>query len=263
MTKMLFGEIDCKDSTLAHPHKLSGSVTFVSQYISRGISATFRQPAVQGELKYEHRSGFYFKSWGSNVDGTSNYLTNTSLEWDLLLGYSHQFFKTPLHYDIGFVYYYYPGGKADVPANTRFDSVEYFVSINYKGFEIKLYQTLTDFFGNNASNPPTNYDKDRPVRPNGHSYRSPYLEANLEWHFHIKWRANFHLGHQGVTNYPQLNYLDWSASLTRTFDWFDISVSYVETTARKAFYTIPNHAFHPKRIYLGGATFVAGITHKF
>lgn len=245
------------------PHKFSGSVAFVSDYISRGISQTFRKPGVQGEMDYTHRSGLYFKCVGYNVDGTTNLLNNTSLELDFFLGYKHPLFQPSFTYDVGFLYYYYPGGKAPVPSNTTYDTLEYYLAFAYKGFELKLSQTVTDFFADTSSNPPMNWNKRRPVRPNGHSFGSPYLEANLEWPFYTKWRANFHLGYQGVVNYPQLSYIDWSASLTRTFDWFDISLSYVQTNARKAFYNVPDHAYHPKRIFLGGPTAVAGITHNF
>ena len=58
------------------PHKLTGSLTFVSDYRSRGISQTILQPAVQGELKYSHNSGFYVRLWGSNVGGTPTFLNN-------------------------------------------------------------------------------------------------------------------------------------------------------------------------------------------
>lgn len=252
-----------KNEEPTSPHKFSGSVGFFSDYVSRGISQNFRKLSVQGEFKYTHRSGFYIRSVGYNVDGTSNFLNNTCLELDLYLGYKHELFQPSFTYDFGILYYYYPGGQAHVPANTSYDTVEYYLSFVYKGFELKLSQTVTDFFANNSSNPPMNWNKDRPVRPNGHSFGSPYLEANFEWPFYEKWKANFHLAYQGVINYPQLSYIDWFASLTRTFDWFDISLTYVQTNAEKAFYNVPNHAYHPKRVNLGGPAVFAGIVHNF
>lgn len=244
-------------------HQLTATVAFLSDYRSRGISQTFRRPAVQGELKYTHKSGFYFKSWGSNVDGTTNIYNNASMEWDLYVGMAHRLFRTKAKYDIGFLYYYYPGGKAPIPANTRYNTLEYYISVNYKGFEIKLSQGLTDFFGVNSDNPPMNWDKGHPIPPNGPTYGSAYLEANLDVSLCPKWKISFHLGYQNVVNYSQLNYLDWLINLTRQFKWFEVTLAYVDTNARKAFYDVPDHAFKPKRINLGGPGVILGVDRSF
>lgn len=185
------------------------------------------------------------------------------MEWDLYFGFKHKLFKTEAEYDIGFLYYYYPGGRALVRANTSYDTVEYYVSIMYKKFEIKLSLTITDYFANNSSNPPMNWDTGRPIRPNGSSFGSPYLEANYEYSFYPKWKANFHIGYQGVVNYPQLSYLDWLAGLTREFEWFEITLTYVQTNARRAFYNVPDNSFHPKRKDLGGPGVVLGVDRTF
>lgn len=259
-TTLLFAEEEKKPSS---PHKFTGSVGFLSDYISRGISQSFRQPSITGELKYVHRSGVYFKTDGFSVDGTGNFLNNTSFEWDFFLGFKHQLFKSDFNYDVGFLYYFYPGGKSKVPSNTRYDTVEYYIALDYKELELKLSLTLTDFFGNNSSNPPTNWDTGRRVSPNGHSYGSPYLEANYEWAFHRRWKANFHLGYQGVVNYPELGYVDWFITVSRSFKWFDVSLAYVQATSRDAFYKVPNNAYHPHRVNLGGPTAVLGVARSF
>jgi uncharacterized protein (TIGR02001 family) len=245
------------------PHKLTGTVAFLSDYRSRGISQTFRRPAIQGELKYTHASGFYFKSWASNIDGTGQLFNNTSMEWDLSLGFKHSLFHTKAEYDVGFLYYYYPGGKAHVRSNTSYDTVEYYIAWSYKKFEIKLSLTITDYIAVNSSNPPINLDTGRTVPPNGHSFGSPYIEANYEYPFYPKWKALFHLGYQGVTNYPQLNFLDGLIGLTREFEWFEITLAYVQTNARKAFYNIPDNSFRPRRVNLGGPGVVLGINRTF
>ncbi len=245
------------------PHKLTGSVTFVSDYRSRGISQSMRRPAVQGELKYTHISGFYFKSWASNVDGTGHFLNNTSMEWDFYLGIERPLWKAPLKYDVGFEYYYYPGGQAPVPRQVSYDFIEYYFGVGYKGFNIRIFLTLDDYSGVNSNNPPTNWDTGRPIAPNGHSQFSPYVEANYEWSPYPKWKASLHIGYQGVTNYPQLNYTDWQVGLSYQFAWFDVSFYYVATNARRAFYDVPDNAFRPKRRHLGAPGWVLGITRSF
>lgn len=250
-------------SNKTSPHTLTGSVTFLSDYRSRGISQTMRRPAVQGELKYQHRSGFYFKSWASNVDGTTHFINNTSMEWDFYVGFEHRLARTDLQYDGGFLFYYYPGGEAFVPARVSYNAVEYYIGLRYKAFNVKFYQTITDYFGVNSENPPFNWEKRMLSRPNGHSVGSPYIEANLEWSFFPKWIANLHIGYQAIINYPQLNYFDWMAALTYKFDWFDVSLSYIATNAKHAYYDIPDAAFNPSIRRLGAPSIVVGVTRTF
>jgi uncharacterized protein (TIGR02001 family) len=126
------------------------------------------------------------------------------MEWDLFLGFKHKLFHSEADYDVGFLYYYYPGGSAPVPAETSYNFLEYYMGITYKGFEIKLSLTLTDYSGINSDNPPMNWNTGRTLPPNGHSFGSPYFEINYEWAFRKKWKATFHVAYQGVTNYHQV-----------------------------------------------------------
>ena len=135
--------------------------------------------------------------------------------------------------------------------------------MTYQKLEIKLSQTLTDYFANNSSNPPTNWNIRHPIHPNGHSYGSFYLEANFIYSPYPKWKTSWHLGYQSVTNYPQLNYLDCLVMLSYEFPWFELTLSYVNTNARQAFYNVPNHAFKALRKNLGGKGLILGIDHSF
>lgn len=286
------------------PHKFSGGVSFVSDYRDRGVSQTMLRPAVQGELKYTHQSGLYLKTWASNIDGTTHFINNTSMEWDFYIGMAHDILKSDFRYDIGFEFYYFPGGQTPRPPvgtssgsftssslssidfpfthsssssssqpnvdfrKVYYNTIEYYVGIEYKGFEIKLSQTLTDYFGVNSHNPPTNWKKGLPgfpTRPNGHSRGSFYIEGNYEWSPKRwpKFTGIAHLGYQTVTNYSELNYLDWQVGMTYKFDWFDFSLSYIATNAKKDFYKVPDNGFNPKKRNLGGPTVVAGITKSF
>lgn len=244
-------------------HKLSGNLTFVSDYRSRGISQTICQPAIQGELQYEHSSGVYLKTWASNVDGTNQFISNTSMEWDFYLGYQHSIDKTGISYDVGLEAYYYPGGFALVSNKTSYNTLEYYLGFQYKGFEIRLSDTISDFFGVNSSNTPTNWDKQRRVRPNGNSRGSPYYEFNYSCNASKRAKIFTHIGYQIVINYPELNYLDWLVGASYHFDWVDASLYYVQTNAKEAFYKIPKSANSKHRVNLGGPTVVFGITKGF
>lgn len=159
-------------------HKLTGALNFVSDYRSRGISQTMLQPAVQGELKYSHKTGCYVRLWGSNVDGTSHFLNNTSLEIDFYVGLEKKIAKTDFKIDVGFELYYYPGGRAPVPRQIRYNTIEFYIVFGYKEFNIQFHNSLNDFFGENSFNPPNNWNKQRFIRPNGDSWGSIYVEAN-------------------------------------------------------------------------------------
>lgn len=246
------------------PHKWTGTFGFLSDYRSRGISQNFRRPCVQGEFRYEHASGLYFRSWGSNVDGTGHFLNNTSLEWDFYLGYKHKTFIPLLEFEVGLLYYYFPGGRELVPRNVSYNTLEFYYAFNYKGLQFKLSLTTNDYFGVNSSAPPINWDLKRTLRRNGHSYASPYLEINYEHPFFFeKTKIGLHVGYQAVRNYSQLNYFDWLVTLSREFKWFDITINYVSTNARRAYYKVPDNSYHERRKDLGGAACFIGVSRSF
>lgn len=124
--------------------------------------------------------------------------------------------------------------------------------------------TLNDFFGSNSSNPPMNWNTERVTAPNGHSYGSTYIEINYETAFFAKWRIALHGGHQSVVHYCMLNYYDWQIALVRAFEWFEFSISYVQSTGKKAYYALPNNIDKPhKRTNVAGAEGVATIAKSF
>src|SRR5690242_7047650 len=67
-------------------HTFTGNATLVSDYRFRGISQTFKLPAIQGGFDYAHASGFYIGNWNSSVSGLS-YPNGAGLEMDLYAGY--------------------------------------------------------------------------------------------------------------------------------------------------------------------------------
>src|SRR5947209_8402890 len=73
----------------ASPHTLTANAAFVTDYRFRGISQTFKLPAVQAGFDYSHSSGFYLGTWGSNVSG-NQYPNGNSMEMDLYGGYKFE-----------------------------------------------------------------------------------------------------------------------------------------------------------------------------
>jgi len=105
--------------TPASPHTYTGNVGLFSQYIFRGLKQTNGEPALQGGLDYAHASGFYAGTWGSNISWlkenfsgatvAGQYDRGGSLELDIYGGFKGSIGKTDFGYDVGLLYYWYPG----------------------------------------------------------------------------------------------------------------------------------------------------------
>ena len=67
-------------------HTFTGNATLVSDYRFRGITQTFKLPAVQAGFDYAHSSGVYLGTWASNVSNNV-YANGAGLEWDFYGGY--------------------------------------------------------------------------------------------------------------------------------------------------------------------------------
>jgi uncharacterized protein (TIGR02001 family) len=96
-------------------HTLTGNVGLYSQYIFRGLTQTNREPAIQGGFDYAHSSGFYAGTWASNVSwlrDSAAYMAGGSGEFDFYGGYKGAFGKSDFTYDLGALYYWYPGDPA-------------------------------------------------------------------------------------------------------------------------------------------------------
>lgn len=103
--------------TLPAGDKIVGSVAFTTQYYARGLRQTDEgTPALQGALEYNHSSGAYLGVWGSNVsEGVIG--TGAGIELDFSAGYRGTFGDPKFTYDLGVIYYYYPGYDGSLDAN--------------------------------------------------------------------------------------------------------------------------------------------------
>lgn len=258
------------------PHTFTANVSIVSDYRFRGISQTMRRPAIQGGFDYSHRCGLYLGTWASNVDGTTHFYNNTSMEWDLYGGYKGKLFPCCIpdfSFNFGMIYYYYPGGQVHNPEHTRYNTAEIYLELLYRCLSIKYWQTITNYYGINSDDTPFNWNENLADSPNGSSRGSIYIEASATFVLirKICFRCFqggklsllLHAGHQTVRHYGHLSYTDWRATLTQEFDWFNLFVTYVGTNARHAYFDVPDNAFHPKRRHLGAQGAVVGIIKTF
>ncbi len=86
---------------------ITGNVALVTDYRFRGLSFTAGDPAIQGGINVNHKSGFYVGTWGSNLEDSPVY---GSMELDLFGGWTGQV-APGLTADVGLLYYAYPNGK--------------------------------------------------------------------------------------------------------------------------------------------------------
>lgn len=109
------------------PGSFSANVALTSEYYFRGLSQTDDTPAIQGGFDYEvdvsKPIAFYLGTWASNVDfNEPGGVDGASIEIDLYGGLRGAIGETGLTWDVGFIYYAYPG--ADSGLNYDFVEVQ-------------------------------------------------------------------------------------------------------------------------------------------
>lgn len=204
-----------------------GNFAIVSDYRFRGISQTYKQPAVQGGLDYTHSSGAYAGTWMSNVSGNS-YNNGASLEWDLYGGY-RQTIVDKLGFDVGGLYYYYPGAFYTADGKTKYNNFETYAALTYDWASLKYSYAVTNFFGTKTAT--------AGAFGSGDSKGSGYLDLSANIPLMDKLTFNAHVGHQSVKHYNKMAYTDWKAGLTYDLTGWQVGAAIVGTNARDEVYT--------------------------
>ena len=225
----------------------TGSVTLTSDYLFRGVSQNNQDPALQAGLEYAADSGFYAGTWGSNISWLSDLSAagipvSSSLELDLYGGYRGKF-SDKVAYDVGALYYWYPG---DYPSGFNSPNTgELYAGITvgpfaHTTFGAKYSYAVTDLFGYTDSD------------------GSGYLDLNANWEFVPTWTLNLHGGKQWVENNDVAEYADWKVGVTKAFaNGFSAALAYSDTDADEPFYTNPHGNF------LAEDTVVLSVTKTF
>lgn len=224
---------------------VTGNLTIASDYRFRGVSQTFKQPAVQGGLDYTHASGFYAGTWLSNVSDKS--FNNGSLEWDLYAGFKKEV-AADTTVDVGVLYYYYPGAKFNLVTQDKYNNTEIYGAVSYKWLTAKYSYAVSDFFGTKSAtyggaceNAAVGGTATNCIAANpGGSKGSGYLDLTAAYPITDKLTLNAHIGHQKVKNYSQLDYTDWKLGVTYDLNGWQLSAAYIDTNANKGFYYATN-----------------------
>lgn len=196
-------------AAVAHAGETSGTLTLTSDYLFRGITQTNEEPALQGGLEYGFGNGFYVGAWGSSISWLSDADPDISsqVEIDGYFGYRGQFGESGLGYDVGAIYYWYPG---DYPSGfNSADTTEVYFGLSYSVFTAKYSYAVTDLFGIPDSD------------------GSGALDLGANWEFVPSWTLNAAVGKQWVENLDGADYAYWKLGTTKSFEsGFSIAAAY-------------------------------------
>ena len=193
---------------------VSSTITATSDYDFRGITQTAKDPALQASLDWTHESGAYLGAWASNVDFGPG--TKSDFELDVLGGFRGKI-NDDTTFDVGAVYYGYPGGD-------DFEYPEVYAGIGYKMFSGKIWYSWD--FGNSGED-------------------EIYLDANLA----VPLPNDFGLAlHAGYTDSDYFsadggNYFDYSIGVTKTLGRFALALKWIDGSDLKSTDGTPGNVF--------------------
>ena len=174
---------------------LSAMPSVSSNYLFRGISQTRNRPAIQGTFEALHDSGLYLGAFASNVAFAG---TDARQELDLLAGY--RFEALGIAWDIGAIYYSYPGYSRP-SSGYNIDYIEGALKASKAIDTVTLVSALylsPNFFGQSGT--------------------GVYLEGGAEVALPLGFTATGRFGYQWIEHEPRFgtpDYATWSASLSR------------------------------------------------
>lgn len=226
-------------------HTVSANVGVFSNYVFRGVTQTSEEMALQGGIDYSHASGLYAGTWGSNVSwitdtpGSYGY-TASSLELDVYGGYKGTFAKD-FGYDVGAIYYYYPGEQA--ANNVSPNTTEVYGAVSWKWLSAKLSYSLSEYFGVLDSEGSYYFDVSANV---------PVADTGLTVLAHAGY-LNV-AGDPGVVSNDDLyGYSDWKLGVSYALPkGMTVGAYYTDTNAEETSYTVAgrNWADNQVAVYL-------------
>jgi uncharacterized protein (TIGR02001 family) len=198
---------------------INGSATVISDYKFRGISQTDGNFAVQGGITVSHESGFYISAWGSSVDDYVTAHGSAHQELDLIAGFKKTFGGAT--FDIGALYYVYPGTRAAGDPSAS-DFIEPYASISYAIGPVTAKGTI------NYAPKQKALALDQIGPKNDNVYIAGDLSGAIPG---VPLGLTAHVGHTFGPSWLSIGkeYTDWSLGATYTYKALTFGVSYVDT----------------------------------
>lgn len=192
------------------PGSFSGNITLTSDYLVHGGSQSNNGPAIQGGLEWDTGAGLHFNVWGSSLNFKDGGQATTEIDWSG--GYSGTL--GDLWYDVGAVYYWYPGA----PGALSYDFWEAYVKVSRDLGRFTLFAGVSyspDVFGGTGP--------------------STYVRTGLSVPITDKLRVSANMGRSFLTQSNPTpaflpDYLDWNAGAALSVnDWFTVDLRYYDT----------------------------------
>jgi uncharacterized protein (TIGR02001 family) len=207
----------------AGPWSFSASATLTSDYVWRGVSQSQEDFALQGELAFEHESGFFGGIWGSSVDfipDDADWMDEdgANVEIDAYVGYAFELAEK-WSADVQVLRYMYPGANEGI----NYDYNELTGSVTYDDMITATVGYSNDVF---------NLDDDGFYFGLSGSYGLPWWDLSLDGevgHFSIGsgWPM---LDDDGeVIAVHDLEYMHYSLGLSREFGPVSASVTWADS----------------------------------
>ena len=197
------------------PHEFSANVALTTDYRFRGITQTSEDPAISGGFGYSYTPyGFYAGVWSSNLDFNVPDPDPADAEIDFFGGFAGEF-SMGVGWDIGGIYYLYPGSDTGTGV-ADYDYFEVYGSLSYDfgSFDVK---------GGLAYSPDYFFESDDSLYV--------YGDVGVPLPFGGLALAG-HVGHQWIDDNAQFgtpDYLDWKIGLSKEIKQFTFDISYVDT----------------------------------
>jgi len=226
------------------------TVTLASDYIWRGQTQTWGNPAAQFGIEADHASGAYAGFWASNV--SSHWLPNANVEMDFSAGFRNTF-ATDFKYDLGGVYVYYPDGdfnkntNGNVYKKSKLNTLELYGSLGWKWVTFKAGVTPTKFYGWNTDNSGAVagvngnnfYQAGQGVKAGGDTKGSYYYMASASYDFPMAINLAGEVGRQTIGDSKGLDWTWYKVGVTKTFDGtlagWSVNAFYTGTTGTDAY----------------------------
>lgn len=198
-------------------HDVSFNAALTSDYRFRGISQARLDPALQLGADYGHTpTGLYVGTWMTNITWIKDSGgKGSNLEWDLYAGKQGEI-GGGFTYDVGGLYYYYPGNHGVANANT----FELYGKVGYGPVYFKYSHALTNLFG-------------APDTKN-----SPYYDLGAAFDVGAGVTLSTHVGYQKVKGNSDASYTDWKIGVSKTVEQLaglTFALDYVDTDVKKEF----------------------------
>ncbi len=169
-------------------YTITGNAAIVSDYMFRGISQTWGNPAVQGGGDLTMKNGFAAGFWASSI--SQNSYPGGLMELDLYASYGANF-NDDWSWRAGLYGYVYPGGNLDEakpPLPSRsFNTLEANASLTWKWLTLKYNYSLTDYFA---------IDTEQGYR--GDSKGTQYIQLDAAIPLSDRWSLALHAAHTDI-----------------------------------------------------------------